>query len=50
MKVLMHHGDKHPKRQAFTSIFRGKICGKGYALIHVKELQSIDWQTIVLDD
>jgi len=49
----MHHGDKRPKGKAFTSALQGQdLVITSYALIHrdVKELQSIDWQTIVLDE
>jgi len=48
----MHHGDKRPKGKAFTSALQGQDLVITSSLIHrdVKELQSIDWQTIVLDE
>ena len=53
LRVLLHHGDKRAKGKAFAAAVKGKdLVITSYALIHrdVKELQSITWQGIVLDE
>lgn len=53
LKVILHHGDKRPKGKAFATAVKGKdLVITSYALIHrdVKELQSVTWQGIVLDE
>ena len=53
LKVLMYHGDRRPKGKAFTSALQGQdLAITSYALIHrdVKELQSVSWQGIILDE
>ena len=53
LKVLLYHGDKRPKAKAFTSAIKGQdLVLTSYALIHrdLKELQSVSWQGVVLDE
>ena len=53
LKVLMHHGDKRSKGKAFTSAVKSHdLVVTSYALIQrdVKELQSVSWQGVVLDE
>ncbi|WP_268807129.1 SNF2-related protein [Gloeocapsopsis dulcis] len=53
LKVMLHHGDKRPKGKAFVAAVRKHdLVITSYALIHrdVKDLQSVSWQGIVLDE
>jgi SNF2 family DNA or RNA helicase len=53
LKVLMHHGDKRPKGKEFAQAVKSHdLVITSYALIHrdVKSLQSVSWQTVVLDE
>lgn len=53
LKVLLHHGDKRPKGKEFVQAVKGHdLVITSYALIHrdVKSLQSVSWQTLVLDE
>lgn len=53
LKVLMHHGDKRSKGKAFsTAVQKYDLVITSYALIHrdVKDLQSVSWQGVVLDE
>jgi len=53
LKVMLHHGDKRSKGKAFIAAVRKHdLVITSYALIHrdVKDLQSVSWQGIVLDE
>ncbi|MBD6616006.1 ATP-dependent helicase [Komarekiella sp. 'clone 1'] len=53
LKVLQYHGDKRPKGKAFVEVVKKHdLVITSYSLIHrdIKSLQSIPWQTIVLDE
>jgi SNF2 family DNA or RNA helicase len=53
LKILQYHGDKRPKGKAFTeAVKKYDLVVTSYSLIHrdIKSLQSISWQTIVLDE
>lgn len=53
LKVMLHHGDKRPKGKTFvTAARKHDLVITSYALIHrdVKDLQSVSWQGIVLDE
>ncbi len=53
LKVLQYHGDKRPKGKAFVeAVKKYDLVVTSYSLIHrdIKLLQSISWQTIVLDE
>jgi len=53
LKVMIHHGDKRPKGKAFGRAVAGKqLVITSYALVHrdLKELQSLFWQIVILDE
>jgi SNF2 family DNA or RNA helicase len=53
LKVMLHHGDKRSKGRAFiAAVQKHNLVITSYALIHrdVKDLQSVSWQGIVLDE
>ncbi|WP_449418899.1 DEAD/DEAH box helicase [Phormidium nigroviride] len=53
LKVLQHYGNKRPKGKAFATAIKGKdLIITSYPLVYrdAKELQSIKWQGIVLDE
>ncbi|OUL31251.1 ATP-dependent helicase [Nostoc sp. RF31YmG] len=53
LKILQYHGDKRPKGKAFTeAVKKYDLVVTSYSLIHrdLKSLQSVSWQTIVLDE
>lgn len=53
LKVMVHHGDKRAKNKAFASVVADKnLVITSYALVYrdLKDLQSIAWQGIVLDE
>ncbi|PPS43858.1 DEAD/DEAH box helicase [Chroococcidiopsis sp. TS-821] len=53
LKVMLHHGDKRPKGKTFvTAARKHDLVITSYALIHrdLKDLQSVSWQGIVLDE
>ncbi|GAX37172.1 DEAD/DEAH box helicase [Nodularia sp. NIES-3585] len=53
LKVLQHHGDKRLKGKAFVeAVKKHDVIITSYSLVHrdVKYLQSVDWQTVVLDE
>lgn len=53
LKVLLHHGDKRLKGKEFIQAVKGHdLVITSYALIHrdVKSLESVAWQTVVLDE
>ena len=53
LKVLLHHGDKRAKGKAFATAIKGKdLIITSYALVFrdAKEIQSIKWQGLVLDE
>ncbi|MBW4684796.1 MAG: DEAD/DEAH box helicase [Komarekiella atlantica HA4396-MV6] len=53
LKVLQYHGDKRPKGKAFVEVAKKHdLVITSYSLIHrdIKSLESLTWQTIVLDE
>ncbi|TVP58291.1 MAG: DEAD/DEAH box helicase [Nodularia sp. (in: Bacteria)] len=53
LKVLQHHGDKRLKGKAFVeAVKKHDVIITSYSLVHrdIKSLQSVDWQTVVLDE
>ncbi|HEY9641554.1 MAG TPA: DEAD/DEAH box helicase [Coleofasciculaceae cyanobacterium] len=53
LKVLVHHGDKRSQGKAFTKAVKDKhLIITSYSLVHrdIKDLQSLTWQGIVLDE
>ncbi|MDF0553097.1 DEAD/DEAH box helicase [Kamptonema sp. UHCC 0994] len=53
LKVLQHYGNKRPKGKAFATAIKGKdLIITSYPLVYrdAKELQSIKWQGVVLDE
>jgi SNF2 family DNA or RNA helicase len=53
LKVLVHHGDKRAKGKAFATTIKGKdLIITSYSLVFrdAKEIQSIKWQGLVLDE
>ncbi|NJS11742.1 MAG: DEAD/DEAH box helicase [Microcoleus sp. CSU_2_2] len=53
LKVLLHHGDKRVKGKAFAAAIEGKdLIITSYSLVFrdAKEIQSIKWQGLVLDE
>ncbi|HEY9747583.1 MAG TPA: SNF2-related protein, partial [Allocoleopsis sp.] len=53
LKVIVHHGDKRPKGKAFAKAVKDQhLVITSYALIQrdLKDLQSIKWQGVVLDE
>jgi SNF2 family DNA or RNA helicase len=53
LQLLVHHGDKRPKGKNFAKAVQDKdLIITSYALIHrdLKDLQSIAWQGVVLDE
>ncbi|HLO49969.1 MAG TPA: DEAD/DEAH box helicase [Kamptonema sp.] len=53
LKVLLHYGDKRPKNKAFATAIKGKdLIITSYPLVYrdAKEIQSIKWQGVVLDE
>jgi SNF2 family DNA or RNA helicase len=53
LKVLLHHGDQRAKGKAFAAAIKGKdLIITSYALVFrdAKEIQSIKWQGLVLDE
>ncbi|MBF2065380.1 MAG: DEAD/DEAH box helicase [Calothrix sp. C42_A2020_038] len=53
LKVLQYHGDKRPKGKLFeTAAKKHDVLITSYSLIHrdLKLLQTVEWQTIVLDE
>ncbi len=53
IKVMLHHGDKRAKGKAFTAVVADKnLVITSYALVYrdLKDLQSVTWQGIVLDE
>lgn len=53
LKVMVHHGDKRAKSKAFAKAVQGKnLVITSYALVYrdEKELQSVPWEGIVLDE
>lgn len=53
IKTLVYHGDKRPKGKTFAKSIKGQdLIITSYALIYrdLKELQSVTWQNVVLDE
>jgi SNF2 family DNA or RNA helicase len=53
LKTLVYHGDKRPKGRDFTKAAQNQhLVITSYALVHrdLKELQSMEWQCLVLDE
>jgi SNF2 family DNA or RNA helicase len=53
LKAIVHHGDKRPQGKAFAKAVQHQhLVITSYSLIHrdIKELQSISWQGVVLDE
>ncbi|MGE5655368.1 MAG: DEAD/DEAH box helicase [Actinomycetota bacterium] len=53
LKVFVHHGDKRAKGKAFATAIKGKdLIITSYPLVYrdAKELQSIKWQGVVVDE
>ncbi len=53
LKVMLHHGDGRAKGKTFTKAVETKhLVITSYALIHrdLKDLQSVSWQGVVLDE
>jgi SNF2 family DNA or RNA helicase len=53
LKVLLHHGEGRPKGKGFAKAVQGKdVIITSYALVQrdVKDLQTVSWQGIVLDE
>jgi len=53
LKLLLHHGDQRAKGKAFAAAIKGKdLIITSYALVFrdAKEIQSIKWQGLVLDE
>lgn len=53
LKALVHHGDKRPKGKAFVKAVQDRdliITSYPLAFRDVKELESVNWQGIVLDE
>ncbi|BDA75497.1 protein splicing site [Calothrix sp. PCC 7716] len=53
LKVLQYHGDKRPKGKQFeTAVKKHDVLITSYSLVHrdLKLLQTVEWQTIVLDE
>jgi SNF2 family DNA or RNA helicase len=53
LKVLLHHGDRRPQGKAFAKAVKGQdLIITSYSLVHrdVKDLQTVTWQGIVLDE
>ncbi|HEY9629516.1 MAG TPA: DEAD/DEAH box helicase [Coleofasciculaceae cyanobacterium] len=53
LKVMVHHGDKRSQGKAFTKAVKDQhLVITSYSLIHrdLKDLQSLPWQGIVLDE
>ena len=53
LKVLVYHGDKRPQKRAFNRAIQDKqLVITSYALVYrnQKELQSLEWRCIVLDE
>jgi SNF2 family DNA or RNA helicase len=53
LKTIVHHGDKRPQGKAFAKTVKDKhLVITSYSLVHrdVKDLQSVEWQGIVLDE
>jgi SNF2 family DNA or RNA helicase len=53
LKALVHHGDRRPQGKAFAKAVKNHhLVITSYSLIHrdVKDLQTVSWQGIVLDE
>jgi SNF2 family DNA or RNA helicase len=53
LKAVLHHGDRRPQGKAFAKAVKGQdLIITSYSLIHrdVKDLQTVNWQGIVLDE
>lgn len=53
LKTIVHHGDKRSQGKAFAKTVKDKhLVITSYSLVHrdVKDLQSVEWQGIVLDE
>jgi SNF2 family DNA or RNA helicase len=53
LNAIVHHGDKRPQGKAFAKAVQHQhLVITSYSLVHrdIKELQSISWQGIVLDE
>lgn len=53
LKVMVHHGDKRAQGKSFARAIKDKhLVITSYSLIHrdVKDLQSVSWQGVVLDE
>jgi SNF2 family DNA or RNA helicase len=53
LKMLLYHGDRRPQGKAFAKAVKDQhLVITSYSLVHrdVKDLQSISWQGIVLDE
>jgi SNF2 family DNA or RNA helicase len=53
LKAVLHHGDRRPQGKAFAKAVKGQdLVITSYSLVHrdVKDLQTVNWQGIVLDE
>ena len=53
LKVIVHHGDRRSQGKAFTKVVKDQhLVITSYSLLHrdLKDLQSLAWQGIVLDE
>jgi SNF2 family DNA or RNA helicase len=53
LKAVLHHGDRRPQGKAFAKAVKGQdLIITSYSLVHrdVKDLQTVNWQGIVLDE